>query len=144
MPEWLIERGIGETRACWSRTAGSSRRGSCLDGAVPAGTVIAARLTSVGINGRNAIARGDDGSEYLLPKSPRGITEGAAITIEITREAIPGNEGWKRPLARVSEAVPSPAPALEGTVVPFPSPGSDPSRCGGLVRLARGSGERDR
>jgi ribonuclease G len=124
--EWLIERGIGETRAVLVEAGRIVEARIMLDGALPAGTVLSARLTSVGINGRNAVARGDDSSEYLLPKSPRGITEGAAITIEIAREAIPGNEGWKRPLARVSEAVPSPGPALEGTVVPFPSPSSDP------------------
>ena len=135
MPDWLIERGIGETRCALVEAGRVVEARIILDGTVPAGTVLAARLTSAGINGRNAIARGDDCREYLLPKSPRGITEGAEITVEITREAIPGNEGWKRPLARVSEAVPSPGPAPEGTVVPFPSPASDPLDAAGWSDL---------
>ena len=124
MPEWLIERGIGETRRALVEDGVIVEAHILLDGTVPAGTVIAARLASAGINGRNAIARSDDGSEYLLPYAPRGVTEGAALNVEITREAIPGNEAWKRPLARWSDASPS-AAALEGTTVPFPSPGND-------------------
>ena len=106
-----------------------------LDGTIRAGTVIAARLVKGGTTGRNAIARGDDGAEYLLPHAPRGITEGTALNVEITREAIPGNEEWKRSLARVSEASPSPAPALDGTSIAFPSPGSDPLEAAGWSDL---------
>jgi hypothetical protein len=97
--------------------------------------VIAAQLVDVGVNGRNAVARSEEGTEYLLPHAPRGITEGAPLNIEVTREAIPGNEAWKRPLARVSEASPSPARALDGTAVPFPSPGDDPLEAAGWSDL---------
>jgi len=125
LPEWLIERGIGETRAALVEDGRIVEARIMLDGVVPAGTVIAAQLTNVGVNGRNAIVRGEDGSEYLLPQAPRGITEGAALNIDITREAIPGNEAWKRPLARMTNASPSSAPDLEGQALPFPSPGKD-------------------
>ena len=125
MPERLIERGIGETRAALVEEGRIIEARIMLDGIVPAGTVVGARLASVGVNGRNAIARGDEGTEYLLPHAPRGITEGAALNIQITREAIPGNEAWKRPLARATDASPSSAPILEGQRVPFPSPGND-------------------
>jgi ribonuclease G len=125
LPEWLIEGGIGETRAVLVDDGQIVEVRILLDGVVSAGTVIAARLASVGINGRNAIARSDDGTEYLLPHAPRGITEGAALNIEITREAIPGNEAWKRPLARVSDIAPSSAPELNGKTIPFPSPSDD-------------------
>ena len=135
MAEWLIERGIGETRAVLVEGGRIVEARIVLDGVVPAGTVIAARLASVGINSRNAIATGEDGTEYLLPQAPRGVTEGASLTIEITREAIPGDESWKRPLARVSDALPSMAPALEGSAVPFPSPGADPLESAGWSDL---------
>ena len=135
MPEWLIERGIGETRAALVEDGRIVEARIMLDGTVPAGTVIAARLTNIGINGRNAIARGADGIEYLLPNAPRGTTEGAALNIEVTREAIPGSEDWKRPLARATEASPSPAPPLEGANVPFPSPASDPLEAAGWSDL---------
>jgi Ribonuclease G/E len=135
LPEWLIERGIGETRVVLVEDGRIVEARIMLDGVVPAGTVIAAKLASVGANGRNAIARGDDGAEYLLPHAPRGVTEGAPLKIQITREAIPGNEAWKRPLARMSDAPPSPAPSPEGRVVPFPSPGKDPLEAAGWSDL---------
>jgi len=135
LPDWLIERGIGETRAALVDEGRIIETRIMLEGVVPAETVIAARLACVGANGRNAIARSDDGNEYLLPHAPRGITEGAALNIQITREAIPGNETWKRPLARVSEASPSSAQPLEGKVVPFPSPVSDALEASGWSDL---------
>ena len=88
------------------------------EGIVPAGSVLAARLVETG---RLAVARADD-REYLLPKGAPGVTEGAALTIEVTREAIAGAEPWKRPLARVIDADPAPAPAIPGLALPFPSP----------------------
>jgi hypothetical protein len=135
LPEWLIERGIGETRRALVEDGRIIEARIILDGTLPAGTVIAARLASVGVNGRNAIARDEGGTEFLVPQSPRGITEGASFNIEITREAIPGNEAWKRPLARVSDASPATAPALEGTTLPFPSPGSDALEAAGWSDL---------
>ena len=88
------------------------------DEVIPAGTVLAARLISTG---RNAVARAGD-QEYLLPKGAPGVTEGATLNIEVTREALAGGEPWKRPLARVSDAAPAPAPAIHGRSLPFPSP----------------------
>ncbi len=126
MLEWLIERGIGETRAVLVEDGRIVEARIILDGTIPAGTVIPAKLISVGQGGRNAVARGDDGTEYLLPHAPRGVTEGQPLNVEITREAIPGNEERKRPLARASDAASSPAPPLKGTLVPFPSPIGDP------------------
>lgn len=122
MPDWLIERGIGETRAVRLKDGEIVEARVQLDGAVLAGTVLAARLTDVGSNGRNALAADEQGREYLLPQAPRGVTQGASVNIEVTREAIPGAENWKRPLARATDdAVRSPT-ALDGEVLPFPSP----------------------
>jgi ribonuclease G len=87
-----------------------------LDGVARAGTGRQAVLKSAGVP---AIAV-DGGQEYLLPKGAPGMTEGQAIAIEITREAIPGSEPWKRPLARLTDSVA--VPLLEGEVVAFPSP----------------------
>jgi hypothetical protein len=91
-----------------------------LDGATPAGTIIAARLIT---GGRNPVARDvDRGEEYLLPRGAPGVTEGAALNIEITRERIPGAEPWKRPLARITDQAPRPAAPLGGRALPLPSP----------------------
>jgi hypothetical protein len=80
-----------------------------LDRTIPAGSVIRARLANIGVNGRNAIAVGEGGPGYLLPRGAPGVTQGATISIEITREEIPGAESWKRPLARVTDKPPAAA-----------------------------------
>src|SRR6185503_13321455 len=80
-----------------------------LDGATRAGSVIAARLKQSA--GPTIAVAG--GTEYLLPRGAPGVTEGAALNIEVTREAIPGSEPWKRPLARVTSEPLGDAPSLE-------------------------------
>ncbi|HET9398296.1 MAG TPA: ribonuclease, partial [Sphingomicrobium sp.] len=109
-PEWLIERGIGETRAALVEDGRIVEARILRDGAVPAGTILLARLTNTG---RNAIAVAD-GREYLLPKGAPGVTEGAQLNIEVTREALGGVEPWKRPLARVTPEKPRPASGIRG------------------------------
>lgn len=104
MPEWVVERGIGETRAALLDGGGIVEARILLDGVLPAGSVVEARLRDVGQNGRNAVAEADDGTELLLPRRPPGVAEGARLRVEVTREAIPGIEPWKRPLARMTEA----------------------------------------
>ena len=107
MPEWLIERGIGETRAALVEDGTILEARIHLDGIVRARRVIVARLTSAGTGGRNAVATDEQGGEYLLPRRAPGVTEGAPLTIEVTREAIPGCEPWKRPMAKISDAPPT-------------------------------------
>jgi hypothetical protein len=109
LPEWWIERGIGETRAALVEDGKILEARIELDGATPAGTILEARLASIGTNGRNAVARDKNDVEYLLPRGAPGASEGATIRIEVAREATPGTEPWKRPLARFTE---EPARAL--------------------------------
>ena len=129
LPDWLVERGIGETRAVLVDGGEIVEARIELDNAIPAGTVIEARLTSAGRNGRNATARDESGTEYLMARAPSGVTEGARLHIEVVREAIPGAEHWKRPLAAVtnqSPAAPQPlAERLAGRLLPFPPAGRD-------------------
>lgn len=122
MPDWLIERGIGETRAVRLDAGEIVEARIQLEGAVPAGTILHARMTDIGTGGRNAVARDGNGHEYLLPVAPGGVTQGAQISVEVMREAIPGTEPWKRPLARSTDETPRPAIELGGEVLPFPSP----------------------
>jgi hypothetical protein len=119
LPEWLIERGIGETRAVLVDHGEIVEARIQRDGVVPAGTVLGARLVRTG---RNAVARAGQ-QEYLLSKGAPGITEGATLNIEVTRELLGGGEPWKRPLARATEAAPAVAPALAGRSIAFPAPG---------------------
>ena len=120
MPEWLVERGIGETRAALVDGGKIVEARIHLDGVMPAGSRLPAQLTSIGANRRNAVATDESGAEYLLPSGAGAVTEGAAVTIEVTREAIPGTETWKRPLAKIAEESAA-APPLEGRPLPFPS-----------------------
>ncbi len=114
MPDWLIERGIGESRAALIEGGRIVEARILRDGVIPAGAILEARLKSVG---RNAVAAAE-GQEFLLPKGAPGVTEGATLNIEVTREALGGAEPWKRPLARMSVLPASPAPAMQGRDVP--------------------------
>ncbi|HEV2044206.1 MAG TPA: ribonuclease [Sphingomicrobium sp.] len=144
MPEWLIERGIGETRAVLLEHGRIVEARVMFDGVIAAGTVLAAKLKS---GGRNAVAVAD-GCEYLLPKGAAGVTQGAALTIEVTREPI-GTEDWKRPLARMTDSKSKSAPALAGRTLVFPSPRDELEEAGwsdlveearsGIVAFAGGS-----
>jgi hypothetical protein len=111
-PEWLVEEGIGETRAALVEKGEIIEARIELADIVPAGSLIKARLASKGTNGRNAVAVSDSGHEYLLPRGAPGMTEGATLTIEVTREEIPGGETWKRPLARATDKAPAAIPPL--------------------------------
>lgn len=99
MTEWLIERGIGETRAVRVEGDQIMEARVLLDGVLPSGTVLRAALRRTG---KPAIAYVGD-MEFLLPAGAPGFTEGQVMTVEVTREQIPGTEPWKRPLARVAE-----------------------------------------
>jgi hypothetical protein len=145
LPDWLIERGIGEIRYALLDGGEIVEARVLLDGAVAAGTVLRAALKRVG---RPAVATVGD-AEYLLPAGAPGFTEGHAITIEVTREAIPGAEPWKRPLARIGEGDARAGQLPEGTLLPFPSPDHRLERLGwsdlldearaGTVEFAGGS-----
>ena len=117
MPDWLVERGIGECRAVRVQGGEIVEARVLLDGIVPSGSVLEAKLTRVG---RPGIATAD-GEEYVLRDGAGPATEGQAIAIEVVRERIPGAEPWKRPLARVSEEAPR-VPKFEGAELAFPDP----------------------
>jgi ribonuclease G len=148
LPEWLVERGIGETRSALVDGGDIVEARIELEGATRAGSIIAARLTSIGTNGRNAVALDLDGVEYLLPRGARRVTEGTAVNIEITREAIPGDEPWKRPLARISDERPREPAPIGGRELSFPAPNDELASAGwndlieqarsGIVRFAGG------
>jgi hypothetical protein len=112
LPEWLVERGIGEIRAALVDDGEIIETRIELEGSTPAGSVIRARLVNAGTNGRNAIAVGEGGIEFMLPKGAPGVPQGATLTIEVTREMFPGTEPWKLPLARVTDKAPAAVPPI--------------------------------
>jgi len=121
LPEWLIERGIGETRAALVDEGRIIEARILREGVIPAGTILEAQLKSVG---RNAVALAD-GQEYLLPKGAPGATQGAKLNIEVTREGLGGAEPWKRALARATDETPRESHALEGREIAFPTPADE-------------------
>jgi hypothetical protein len=119
-----------------------------LENVLPAGSILKARLLNIGVNGRNAIAIAEGGVEYLLPRGAAGVTQGATLSIEVTREAIPGFEPWKRPLARMADEPPRVPPAISGRELPFPARANELATAGwddlvdeartGIVTIAGG------
>lgn len=110
MAEWLHEAGIGETRAALiADGAILEARIELEDGAPRVGAILPARLIEITVRGREGRVTLDGGGEALLSLLPAGITQGAALTVEITREAIP--EPGRAKLARAIPAEPGALPA---------------------------------
>lgn len=98
LAEWLIEDGIGETRAALVEGGNILEAEIERPGGIRAGTVLSGRLIEIIAAGRVGLVA-FDGGEAMIQPLPRTLTQGVAITVEITREAI----GHKRPLCRVAE-----------------------------------------
>ena len=113
MAEWLYEDGIGERRAALVEDdriiAAEVERDD--DGA-GVGAVLSARLIAHDRPRRRARVRCDDDSELWLALSPPELTEGASITVEVTRMALREATRTKLGHAIVSDVAPHPAPSL--------------------------------
>ncbi len=100
---WVIERGIGETRA--ARIAG----GAIVEALVEwpdlacVGSRHPARLVARPAGGRRGLARLADGTEVLVDRLPPALTEGAAITVTLTREAMAERGRMKRAQGRAGD-----------------------------------------
>lgn len=126
----MIERGIGETRCARIVDGEIAEARILVDGVVRAGDILDARLKQAA---RPTIAEAG-GEEYLMPSGAAGTTEGAALKIEVIREAIPGIEPWKRPLARLSGEAAERIPELSGDTVLLPA-SNDPLGAAGWSDL---------
>ena len=106
LPEWLYEDGIGEARAALVDDGRILAARIEPTGTLTVGTVAAARLVE------RQLARLDNGMEVALDRHPAGMTLGAALRVEVTREAIPEPGRPKRAKGRATDTVPSPGPDL--------------------------------
>ena len=104
----MIEDGIGETRAALIENGEIVEARVRRDGITPARTVLEAKLVAVAP--RVTVEAGDE--RFLLPRGVTGVTEGARLVIEVTREALGGSEPWKLGLARRTDREPCAAPPL--------------------------------
>jgi ribonuclease G len=110
LPEWIIERGIGETRAALIEDGEIIEARVRRDGVIPAGTILEGKLVAVAPR----VAVEAAGETILLPRGVSGVSEGRSLRIEVTREPLGGGESWKRGLARLTKDPPRPSPTLEG------------------------------
>ncbi len=128
MAEWLLEEGIGETRAILVEGVEIIEAAIELPDTLLAGTVADARLTAILVPGRRGIAKLGDGSEVLVEPLPLRLSEGQALRIEIVREAIPEPGRTKLAKGRASDDSPRPGPSLAdriGSFEPHRTPGPD-------------------
>ncbi|HWH23171.1 MAG TPA: ribonuclease [Allosphingosinicella sp.] len=110
MAEWLYEEGIGENRAVLVERGSIAEALIELPASLRSGAVVAARIVSVPIPGRRAIA--EAGEEILVEPVPKGVTEGATARIEIVREAVPEPGRPKRAKGRITDAPEAPGMPL--------------------------------
>ena len=133
MAEWLVEEGIGESRAVCLHA--DRILAACLEwhGQVQPGWVVEARLASRASGSQRGTAL-VDGEEVLVDRLPASASEAAAIRIAITRAAFAGPGRFKRAQGRPSQAElerPSLTERLAATGIPsktvrrFPGSGWD-------------------
>lgn len=121
MAEWLVEHGIGETRAALVDGGAILEARIERDGVLARyGAVLPATLRSKAGRAGRAEVELEDGSLVLV--SPVPVTEGATLLVEITREAIPERANPKLPLARPAEGPVRPPLPIEGRAVPSHGP----------------------
>ena len=116
-PVWLYEAGIGEARAALVQDEQIIEAAIELedDSALKVGLVARARLVELlpGRRGRVTL----DGDDALINHLPPGITQGASLTVEIVREALPESGRAKLAKAVPSDSTPCPAPTLYDRLV---------------------------
>lgn len=104
MAEWLYEEGIGENRAVLIEHGRIAEAIVELPGGLRAGSVLRAKLATILVPSKRAIAKLDVGGDALVEPVPAGVTEGAAVRVEIVREAIAEDGRTKLAKARVTDA----------------------------------------
>lgn len=119
MAEWLYETGIGENRA--ALVAGGRILEMQIerdaDPGLRVGTVRRARLTRKADGSGRGLVALDGGMVAQLQPVPLGLTEGAALTVEVTREALREGAETKPVRVRATDAEPADGPDLHARIV---------------------------
>jgi hypothetical protein len=109
LAEWLYEKGIGENRAALVDRGRILIVEIELPSSGPrVGAVMRARL----VDARAGALLLDGGQGAVLTKPAAGLSEGAALTVEIVREALAERSRTKPARATPTDAEPCPGPAL--------------------------------
>ena len=128
MAEWLYEEGIGENRAALVEGGQILEAAIELPGETRLGTILPARMVRILGNGKRGLVRLESGEEGMIEPVPASLTEGAALTAEIVREAIPEAGRPKLPKVVASDQPPRSGPTLSeriGSFVRMPPIGPD-------------------
>ncbi len=99
---WLIEEGIGETRALLVEGERVLAAKVMWPGELAAGARTSGRLTAKLKGARRGVALLEDGTEVLVDHLPAHITEGQSLDLVITRAALAERGRLKRAQARVA------------------------------------------
>ena len=103
MPEWLIEEGIGETRAILLDGDTVLAAKYRWPGELYAGQTIAAKLASK--RGARGMAISPEGREILVDKLPRSASEGSTLDLVVTRAAMTERGRYKLSSARPADTI---------------------------------------
>jgi ribonuclease G len=119
LPEWLVEQGIGETRALLVEGEQVLAAKLLWPGELTAGARVAGQLTAKLKGTRRGVALLDGGTEALVDHLPPNVTEGQRLDLIITRAALAERGRLKRAQARVAGAeggAASPSPLDSGRI----------------------------
>jgi hypothetical protein len=104
LAEWLIEEGIGESRALMVEGDKVLSAKLYWPGELFAGQHLSARLTARTKGSNRALAVTASGAEVLLDRVPNSISEGSSLNVVITRAPMAERGRLKRAQGRIATA----------------------------------------
>ncbi|AUX69383.1 ribonuclease [Porphyrobacter sp. HT-58-2] len=117
--EWLIEQGIGETRALLVEGERVLAAHVAWPGELAVGTRCTGKLTAKLKGTRRGVALLEDGTETLVDQLPAQVTEGQLLDFVVTRASISERGRFKRAQVRITGIDAGPAAPLwsSGSIV---------------------------